>query len=624
MSDFGSEVGNAGLNMSGNVLMKLLDALLALLNKIYELIRERSSADYKLKKEQYGEAKAKSEHKKFVEKIEGKTGYANHKELVKAGVPLTACGISLDEMGMKELSERCKREDILFSGIEDMREREMNGNKMYIVECRQSDLLKMATLIDLMNDEKKIDRIDEEINKIKGLENPAGQPKDLSEEDKLVIEELERQKEEIRQGHSKDMNVEQGRGVCEKAVDGETQRGVSFSEALDRWTGGKIDKDTTCYVVDANDPSKYIVCTAKNDTYEDREYIKTDYQVYNGTKQVYATNDGRFDGRPSNYWFQEKAVMRDKGGMSDLVMKFYSLNEVEAYRENYKTQNETELNALQVGKEGRNYEAITSKLEAKLDECHAVYKDGAVLDKETGKALVMTDGMDEAKRAAIAEATVIGKQITNYKELSEIEGEIGIARSEALVVSQGTPEGTKAQEALDKIQEKYNAAVKLESSLIAERKNINAVQAEQEVRTKDKEQQLVLLPQDKEKIGNLKANISKKEQSLHELRHEIEFTEYPPMADKMRETADKAEKEIESMRAGLESLKQQAIENAKNAEKQDGGRDERVDGVNETHHTMAEYEGEINETKKDVGKGVDIKERETTKQISTPTSRDDR
>lgn len=501
MSDFGTEVGNSGLNLMG----KLGEALLRLLAKIFDVVRERTSADYKLKKAQLADKKAEIDHRKFVEKIEGKAGFVNHRQLEKAGVPLVSTGITLDDAGMRELAERCKREGIIITGVEDIRQRELTGNKFFVIECRQSDLPRLASLIDLMNDEKKISKIHDEIGnlefekiaaqdeikqiKSKGEDNLTQADLDRIaeleaqiEENDLVIGELYNQVEDIRYGHSQELNQEQAQGVVEKAVNGETQRGVTFDEALDRWTGGKIDKDTTCYVVDAKDPDRYIVCNAKNDTFHDQEYIKTDYEVYNGDKQVYATNDGRFEGRPKDYWQREKAAMRDEGGFSDLVIKFYSLEELEAYRESYKEQNMAELSALEVGEEGREYDSITKTLETQLDECGCAYKDGIVVDKETGNPLMLSGELSEAELARVAEASVIGKQIDNYKELSNLESELAIARANVLTTTEGTPERQAALAELGAVETKYRAALEVEAELIDERKSVNAVQAEQEVR----------------------------------------------------------------------------------------------------------------------------------------------
>lgn len=503
MSDFGTDVGNSGLTLMG----KLIDALLKLIAKIYDTVKERTGADYKLKKAEYGEIKNKTNRRKFTDKIEGKTGFVKHKDLERAGVPLTAVGVSIDEVGLKELSARCKREGIVISGVEDIRERALNGNQTIILECKQSDLTRLSNLIDLMNDEKKIARVQEEILSIntqnvallsefaelKGKEEPTQEEADRMvaiageiEENNAVAVGLNKQIDEVRHGHSQELNREQAQGVVEQAVNGETLRGVTFDEAVNRWTGGSIDKDTTCFVVDAKDPSRYIVCTAQNNVFHDKDYIKTTYQVYKDSTQVYATNDRRFDGRPKNYWTREKAAMRDAGGFSDLVIKFYSIKELEAYREYYKEQNAAEIDGLQVGKEGRDYDAIIKTLEIKMDECGAVHKDGVTVSKETDKPLLLSEQMDATQRATVAEAVVIGKQIDNYQEIKRLESDIAVARTNVLVTEKGTPEYAAVQVDFENIEKQYDAAFSTEVFLVDERKCVNAVQAEQDVQGVEK------------------------------------------------------------------------------------------------------------------------------------------
>lgn len=562
MSDFGSEVGNGGLSLMG----KLIDALLKLIGKIYELVKERTSAEYKLKKAEYKEVKDKASQKKFAEKIEGKVGFVNHDDLVKAGVPLTVVGITMDDAGFKELAERCKREGIVISGVEDIRERELNGKKSMIVECKQSDLVRLAKLIDLMNDEKKIDLIQNEIQKtedktqelkteleeLKSKESPTQDDIDRIntieneiKENDLVVENLKGQIEGIRHEHSQELNQEQAMGVVEKAVNGETLRGVTFDEAVDRWTGGNLDKDTTCYVVDAKDPNRYIICNAQNDTFKNKDYIKTTYEVYNGSKQVYSTNDRRFEGRPKDYWTREKAAMRDAGGFSNMVIKFYSLKELEAYRENYKAQNSVELDGLNVGKEGRNYDEIIKSLEDKLKDCGAEYKDG-VVSWQDGQAITLTDNMGDVEKANAAEAVVIGKQIDNYKEIKQLESEVAIARTTVITTDEGTEEHAAAQDNFDKAEKKYKDALNTESQLIDERKGINAVQAANDVKTQE-------------------------------------------------------------------------------LERPDDRRDERVSEIDNEKSTMAEYKGEISDKKKaGEAKGNDMKDREIVKENAIPKGKEDR
>lgn len=626
MSDFGSEMGSGGLG----IMTKVMEALLKLLGKLFELWKERTGADYKLKKEEYKEAKEEAKQRKFVEKIEGKTGFVNHRDLQRAGVPLTAVGITLDDKGFKELADRCKREGIVITGVEDIRDRELNGRKSMILECKQSDLPRLGKLVDLMNDEKKIGKVQEEISKVESsnidleselaaLKDKEGElsPDELEriskieaelEENHLVINELDKQIDDIRYQNSQELNQEQAYGVCEKAVNGETLRGVSFNEALDRWTGGSIDKDKTAYVVDAKDPNRVIVCNSKNDTFRDREYTKTTYEVYNGSKQVYATNDGRFEGRPKDYWAKEKVSMREAGGFSDQVIKFYSAKELEAYRQNYREQNAAEIDGLGFGKEGRDYDAIINVLETKMDECGGQYKDGIAVSKETGKPMILTEGMSDADRARVAEAAVIGKQIANYKELSQLENELAIARTDVLTADEGTPEHATATAEFEKAESKYNAAIETERDLIDERKSVNAVQAEQGVKDSPMND-LEYLPQDKEKIAALESKIA--------------FTE---KAATSQELALYLSPKLAEMRGDLEQMKSEAIQNAQNAaDKPDERRDDRVDEIDDDKRTMAVYKGEIDTKRQaDGAKGNDIKDREAGKHKTLPKDKGDR
>lgn len=643
MSDFGTEVGNSGLSLMG----KLLDALIKLIAKLFDLFKERTGADYKLKKAQYGELKDKASHRKYVEKIEGKTGYVKHKDLVKAGVPLTVVGVSLDEKGFKELAARCKREGIVISGIEDVRERDLNGKKNMIVECKQSDLKRLASLIDLMNDEKKIEKTQDEITKLKDVnadllqeftelkskEEPTQE--DIArmveigneiEENNSVISELESQISDVRYGHSKVLNEEQAHGVVERAVNGETLRGVDFNEAVDRWTGGAIDKDTTCYVVDAKDPNNYIVCTARNDTFRKENYIKTTYEVYNGSKQVYATNDSRFEGRPKEYWTREKAAMKEAGGIGDMVIKFYSVKELEAYRESYKEQNAMEVDNLNVGKEGRDYDSIIKTLETKIDEGGGTYKDGVVTSKETGKPFTLKESMDNNTRATIAEVVVAGKQIDNYKEIKQLESDVAIARTNVLTTDEGTPERKVAQAEFEAVEGKYKAALATEVNLIDERKGVNAVQAEQEVKNSPI-RNIEYLPQDKAAIEQLENKISSMEAYNFEQKQVMtyEYSDNESVFDSMSKDLAGKEQEVATMRSELEQMKLQAVKNAQGADKPDDRRDDRVTEVEDEKRTMSEYKGEIADRKKaDGAKGNDTRDREATKQKAVPNTKEDR
>lgn len=559
MSDFGSELGNSGLNIMG----KLIDALMKLIAKIYDTWRERTSAEYKLKKAELGEIQFKSEKRKFTEKINGKTGFVAHQDLIRAGVPITDVGITIDDKGFQELAARCKREGIVISGVEDMRARALAGNKNMIVECKKSDLKKLATLIDLMNDEKKIAKLQTELGKIENenvvlqqefdklklIEEPNEEHIARMEEIETAIgenngvaEALMNEIDKIRTSHKEQLNQEQMKSLIEEAITGEVYENIEFDEAVDRWTGGEINRDITCYVVDAKDPEKYIVCNATNDVFKGKTYIKTDYEVFRGDKMVYKTNDGRFEGREKWYWKREKEKMRSSNGMGKTVIKFYSLSEMEQFKASFERQKKEELDILNKGGDDRDYDAIISSLTAKIEKNGISLQNGVVVDKETGEKLTVTQDMDSKKRIAIAEANVVARQIDNYKEMKGAEEQLAIARAEMLTAN--LEEKDKAIANYNQLEEKYNSLIKKEECLIDERKGVNAVQASEEV------------------------NESRTNNSL----------------------------------------------NSRSEEKQDNRRGERVSDIDDKRQTMAEYKGAIEDKRAEGAKRLDVADKTKLKE----------
>ena len=539
MSDFGSELGNSGLNIMG----KLIDALMKLIAKIYDTWRERTSAEYKLKKAELGEIQFKSEKRKFTEKINGKTGFVAHQDLIRAGVPITDVGITIDDKGFQELAARCKREGIVISGVEDMRARALAGNKNMIVECKKSDLKKLATLIDLMNDEKKIAKLQTELGKIENenvvlqqefdklklIEEPNEEHIARIEEIEIAIgenngvaEALMNEIDKIRTSHKEQLNQEQMKSLIEEAITGEVYENIGFDEAVDRWTGGEINRDITCYVVDAKDPEKYIVCNATNDVFRGKTYIKTDYEVFRGDKMVYKTNDGRFEGREKWYWKSEKDKMRSSNGMGKTVIKFYSLSEMEQFKASFERQKKEELDILNKGGNDRDYDAIISSLTAKIEKNGISLQNGVVVDKETGEKLTVTEDVDSKKRIAIAEANVVARQIDNYKEMKGAEEQLAIARAEMLTAN--LEEKDKAIANYNQLEEKYNSFIKKEECLIDERKGVNAVQASEEVNESRTNNSLNSRSEEKQdnRRGERVSDIDNKRQTMAEYKGAIE------------------------------------------------------------------------------------------------------
>lgn len=596
MADLGSDMGNSGVSFMANVSGKVLEALLALINKIYELWRERTSPEFKLQREKLAEARAKGDARRLAEKIEGSAGYVNHMELVKAKVPLVVTEIRCDKKEFMELANACKRNGIIISALEDVRNRELNGKKSFVVECRESDLERFADLCDALNDARRIHAIEQEIKQT------LAKGENMTDEDKLYISGLTQEIQKIREARSQKLNLEQARGAIERAVEGKTYHGIPLDEAIDRWTGGEIDKDTPCWVVDAKDPDKYILATARQAEYRGEKYIKTTYEVFNGEQKVFETDDRRFDGRDRFYWMDQKKAIRSKGGIGDTVIKFYSKEEMERYRSRFKQQNKEELDDLMPGVEGRDYQAIRDQLRQKIEDCGAeIGSDGTVVDMKTGDPLAISDDMPETVQASVAEALVCALQIENYNDLERLETELSVARAQMLIAAT-RPEKVEAASRLEELESQYNAAKEREVKLIDARKDVNFVQTEQEVRnapesTREQPREPIMyLPEDQAKIDVLQERYDTIEMRKISLQMDIVGVSDPELSAQLVDRLKSVQSELDAVGRELEEAKSQAAENASVT----GGQ------------TMAEYETQIDSTKKT---DTQTKTQDTSKQI---------
>lgn len=583
MADLGSDMGNSGVSFMANVSGKVLEALLALINKIYEIWRERTSPEFKLQREKLAEARAKGDTRRMAEKIEGSAGYVNHMDLVRAKVPLVCTEIRCNKNEFMELANACKRNGIVISALEDVRSRELDAKQSFIVECRERDLERFADLCDAMNDARRIRAINQEIERVQA------KGENMTDEDKLYVSGLTQEVQKIREVRSQNLNLEQARGAIERAIKGKTYHGIPLDEAIDRWTGGEIDKDTPCWVVDAKDPDKYILATARQAEYRGEPYIKTTYEVYNGDKRVFETDDRRFDGRERSYWTQQKKVIREKGGIGDTVIKFYSKEEMERYRSHFKQQNKEELDDLMPGVEGRDYQAIREQLLQKIQECGATLDpEGNVVDAKTGDLLIVSDEMSEGEQASVAEALVCAQQIANYNTLENVETELSVARAKVLVASDGV-EKTEAIDQLESLEGQYRAAKEQEVKLIDARKDVNFVQSEQKIRkepevSKDQPrgQAITYLPEDQAKIDTLQNKLDVLEMQKIALQMDIATISDPELSAQLVERVKSIRSELETVGHELEDAKNQAEDNVSRSHKQ----------------TMGEYEVQIDSAKK--------------------------
>ena len=110
---------------------------------------------------------------------------------------------------------------------------------------------------------------------------------------------------------------------------------MNFSEALEKLNGIDLSDGKSCFICDRNDPQNYMEVSASLETHNDRQYVNTEFKVFNqGVQQqcdVFPhgkfTHYTRADGSNSTdqgeeHWDKMKQQMQEKGDFGDDLIFF--------------------------------------------------------------------------------------------------------------------------------------------------------------------------------------------------------------------------------------------------------------------------------------------------------------
>ncbi|MCD8324824.1 MAG: hypothetical protein LUC32_07765 [Clostridiales bacterium] len=564
MPDLGSDAAGAALNMG----TQSMAALLRLLNKMIETAartpeRRRARAEAKI-------ATTKLERQRALEKIDGKFGYVNHKLLQKSGEPLISLGTHLRKEDIKGFNEVCKREGVLFTAVSNSHLKKYGEESYMVLECKERDVEKVLSAANRFNDEKRISYCDQRMQEIIGKGKNQ-----MTKEDFAELRDLVEEKQSLQREYCGELNRKTRNRVIDSVASGRELKSMDIKEALDRNTGRMLDKDMYTVIADAQDPSKVIRCHGTNDVYNGKPYVKTEYEVWHGSEMKLRTDDGRKEGWSSSDWLKTRDSIGAAAEFSGTFYKFGNEKEYKKWREHATEQNLSELHEMELPDSQKDYDAICSKLTKQLEDNGAEIKDGVVCDAKTGKPMQVlqnTSDLTPEKQALAAESVVIGKQLENYKSIQSLTKELAIAKTNVVIAEEGTQAHAEALTKQSEIEGKLSEASKSETELIAERKNINAVQAQD---------------QTAREIDAMEADRWDDEGYMRYLEEcGLQETEY-----------------------GMDE------EETMDGEYPDTRRDERVDETDPRQMSMEEAKGQIEEARaKDGARGADIKDRQVHKE----------
>ena len=434
----GDEMGGQVVSASINASAKTMETLLKILDRIFQLYKERTNVQYKAAKDAY-------KKQKLYDKVNGLTGFVAHDKLRKAGVPLTVANVHCNEEQFQRICELCKKQGVLVSGVTDP---SLDGTKTYTLEFKKEDAARIAAIVDFVNIEEKANRIQDKISEV--MEKSSDGTLDgLSREDQLLVKALNEEIHLLQSQHTQDVNKEiVVTGVEQEFND--TAKKQEFDEVMNRLTEKVIKQPMTYYVLDSRDPEKYIECQSAPDTFHDRPYTKTQYKVYSHGELVLDADDGRFEGRERDFWTNLKAQMKEKGGFNDEVIRFNTKEEMETYISHFKAEQQREVDPITdiIKKENRSEEDYKNIRKQLIDKIH---ENGFDFDEKTmtvshkdGRLLVKEECYGELSPKQIQDKVLHCEAYWNadlfkkFMQLQELENQLSVAKGSVFLEAEGT------------------------------------------------------------------------------------------------------------------------------------------------------------------------------------------
>jgi len=109
----------------------------------------------------------------------------------------------------------------------------------------------------------------------------------------------------------------------------------TFNQALDHRTNVVLNQSADRYICERDNPDNYIHSLSANDRFKGQDYTKTIYTVYRDNDKKTTYHDGRFDGRPKDYWHNVREQIKRDGNFSDNLLVFENKQAFDGYREQF-------------------------------------------------------------------------------------------------------------------------------------------------------------------------------------------------------------------------------------------------------------------------------------------------
>lgn len=591
MSEFGNETVTATMRTGE----KTISALLKLLKFIVE--RNDRKLNRLMKKQQISQAKNNIKKGELQAYLDQHRGKVNATKLLKCGETLIPLKVALSPAELKRFNRLARIEGVTYTAIsnerimeelknarkelKDIVKQEKTGelteeqkriktelqNKINVLEnqrddkiiiIREKDLKLVKDITDRMNMEIQISDIDQKLNALLAKEG------NLTDQEKIQLEELEAQKKSILSGEFDAFNEENSSGIYQNAVGNPGGEKLTFDRAVCRVTDRKY-ADQPCYMCERTAPENYIIASSEPKEYDGRTFTNTEYRVFkDGEEQTCSEfSHGKFthysDKKGSNstyygdqHWENMKREMREKGGFSDDMIIFSSEEDYLNYKKNFEKaaaaqtvceENEKD-NTVQKENTGGisrsempqpvNYDEIIENIQAQIKEKgFEIDRNGQICRAETGVIVASEADVNEKDKIPYAETLNLREQISIYSQLNTLQTD----RMYALQQQEAAAAVYSSQEKTSATSKMFNEGAMVYHKQIYDCNNDMAVLSSKLNRLKQERQQLASISvlenakkikdrkkESKEKVSGSRTN-KKWEQQVSDRSRKVQDTE---------------------------------------------------------------------------------------------------
>lgn len=486
--DLGTESGQATLNITSKAVGKSIEGICRLLLKLLTYISKRDERE-KLKQE-LALLKSKAERQAALDEVAGKIGEIEFVKMKKSGLPFVNMQTNFSEEDMKRFSELASRHGLNFSGI-NIGSKE-HPEKQLVVFVK--DLQIVNQIVEQMRKEKMIDECQ---NRIDAIINERGGVENLTEQDKIDIEALQKEQDKIRGEMMEEINQATKNSSINAVLDENGNFKVfTMEEAINRNDGYKAERDFI--IADAENPNNFIKVHSFGDEWvrggKAIPYTHSIYEVYKSGECVKEFDDKRYVGRPKGTWQDMREEMKS---LMENPTKIYEFRDIESYKiwmQETIRQNETKLTnntieslSKELQSKGFEFDSTTGKVQLANDVLYKNDKEtikipkGTIVSKEFVKEL-QSEKVSKAYpmevKLNLSEAFIVGERIHLMNELGDLKIELGNAKAE-LIMAETDNEKTVADGRIKDVENKISKKEEELKGNTKQREQINAAQAKE-------------------------------------------------------------------------------------------------------------------------------------------------